>query len=116
MVADAGVLYERRPSGSEKTNRPVAEPAAARFHVPAFRDTEFAARLLDVSAKAVEPAGRLVRIDQAPVMAAQRREIVRFAFVNQQRQLDGLRRFARQLQKPQKLLAFRSVIFALKNR
>src|SRR5258706_344502 len=113
MVGGAGVLDEGRSARRQIAHRPVTEPAPARFDVAALGDAELASRLLDVPAKSVEAAGRVVWIDELPAGISQRDQVVGLALVDQQGEFERLRGLAGQFDEPEKLLALRAVVIAL---
>ena len=100
MLAEARVLHQHGATRCQVANAAITEPTTARFHITVLGHAELRTRLLNVSTKTVQAAGDVIRIRQRPTAVAQLCDVFLFGFVNQQRQLNRLRRLARQFDEP----------------
>jgi hypothetical protein len=71
-IAEAGILSNHRPPGSQVADAAVAEPSAAESDILVLGDGEFPPRLLNVLAIAIEVARDGQRVSQVPSVGAER--------------------------------------------
>src|SRR5262245_46971407 len=70
-AAEAGVLHDCRPPGSEVARRPFAEPPGLALDVSVLGDAPLGHRRPRVLAEAVEIGAHLHRIDEPPALSLQ---------------------------------------------
>src|SRR4029453_17719109 len=107
-VAETSLLRDDWPAASQVTRAPVAEPPAAQPDVLILRHRELTARVAHVLPVGVDVGRERQRIAYAPAVGEEQLSIVLFDAA--QRELERLRRSARQLDELQKFKGLPPVI------